>query len=180
MWKKFTQALGNFVQSLFNKNTPKRGLRRETGILEDSYFMKTDAPAQLNGDLAWDSLTIPTEVSFNINNIDFDELEKELEKLVSTSYQVLPKRHRVETLLISSIGNFEYDSIGVDLSQLEETGIAHYFCTSTKPSQQAVDEWCARCGKESWDTESEWQTVVVKNATLLEYPGGFWDWTEEE
>lgn len=180
MWKKFTQALGKFIQRLFKKNTPKRGLRRDTGILEDSYFMKTDAPAQLNRDLAWNSITIPTEMSFDLDcyQVDLDDLEKELEKMFNTPLTVLPKRYWVKTLLISSIGNWDYDSVGVDISQLEETGIAHYFCTSTKKSQEAIDEWCEKNGKQKWESDSEWQTVVVPNATLLEYPGGLWDWCE--
>ncbi len=180
MWKKFTQALGEFVQRLFKKNTSKRGLRRETGILEDSHFMKTDAPAQLSGDLEWHCITIPTDTSFDLDcyQVNLDDLENELKKMSSTAYQVLPKHYWAKTLLVSTIGSWEYDSIGVDISQLEETGIAHFFCTSTQSQQESIDRWCAAQGKAPWEAENEWQTIIIHDAVLLEYPDGTWTWVD--
>ena len=95
--------------------------------------------------------------------------------MLNTHLTTLPKRIDVPTLLISVYANWEYDSIGVDISQLEETGIAHYFCTSTKPMEEWEADFCERAGQEPIGV-GESETVAVKNAKLYQWESGLWTW----
>ena len=132
---------------------------------------------QLSGDFAWGNITIPTGTSFTISEVDMDKLAQELQKMFNAPLTVLPKRIEVPTLIVSTFGAWSFDSIGVDLSLLEEKGIAHYFCTSTKTMEEHMKEFRAlHPDCEEWEEEGEGASVVVKNATLLEWPGGYWEW----
>ena len=207
MWKKFKLRLGKIVQgalNIFKKKKPQyeRGLRAKCNFLEDSLigqevtlsneelfidgvsfgkvlgvekiplFEKTDAPAQLKRDLAWDKEPIVFEGEFT------DQGLEELKKLASTPYQVLPKRYSVPTLIVSTYASWDYDSIGVDLSQLEEKGVAHFFCTSTKSMEEHIQEFREKYPdwEEEEGEEDEGVSIAIPNATLLEWPGGYWEW----
>lgn len=119
-----------------------------------------------------DSYNIPVEFTAEIN------CEKDFhEKLANTYKPLLPKLIKVPTLIVSSYASWGYDSIGVDLSQLEEKGIAHYFCTSTKSIEELMSEYLARHPEaEPWEDEEESSSIVVKNATLAEWEDGTWTW----
>jgi len=104
-----------------------------------------------------------------------EEVYKELLKKLNTYKQTLPKRIEVPTLLVSCYANWEYDSIGVDLSRIEE-GIAHYWCTSTKSMEEHEQEYCARYGVEDFLQEEEAVTAIVKDAVLFDWGDGMWTW----
>lgn len=102
------------------------------------------------------------------------ELLEMLQNLANTSKPVLPKRIKVPTLLVSVCANWDYDSIGVDISQLEETGIAHYFCTTTR----SMEEWHADLyGDEEECIYDDMETIRLHDATLYEWEDGHWTWS---
>ena len=128
--------------------------------LPPEFFESTSAPAQLTGDAVWE------------REISLEELEDELlEKLLNRAYQVLPKVINVPTLIVSSYANQEYESIGVDISQLEETGIAHFWCTTTKTVEECMEEYDLE-----WEEGTESNSIIVKDATLLQWEDGRWEW----
>ena len=120
-------------------------------------FETTSAPAQLTGDIEWHGT--------------FDMEDDLLEKLLSRAYQVLPKVINVPTLIVSSYANQEYEGIGVDISQLEETGIAHFWCTTTKTVEECMEEYDLE-----WEEGTESNSIIVKDATLLQWEDGHWEW----
>ena len=113
--------------------------------LPSECFEFTDAPTQLTGDIEWHGI--------------FDIEDELLKKLGNIAYPLLPKLINVPTLIVSCYANWEYDSVGVDISQLEETGIAHYWCTTT----------------EAADDESA--SIVIEDAILLQWEDGYWEWS---
>ena len=202
MWKKFIMHLGKMVQgalNIFRKKKPQyeRGLRANCNFLEDSSFIGQTVtlnegellidgksfgkvlgietiPFDSVDDLCkkLDSYNIPVELTAEIS------CDKDLqEKLANTYKSLLPRLIQVPTLIVSSYASWEYDSIGVDLSQLEETGIAHYFCTSTKSIEELMSEYLARHPEaEPWEDDEDSSSIVVKNATLAEWEDGVWTW----
>lgn len=202
MWEKFKMRLGKIVQGVLNifKKKPKykRGLRAKCNFIEDSsmigkevflnegelfidgesfgkvlkidkldlpdsFFEKTDKPTELKCDLTWED-----------SQIDISNLVK---NLANTYESLLPKIIRVPTLIVSTYASWDYDSIGVDFSQFEEKGIAHYFCTSTK----SMDEHMAQFREchpdyEEWEEDDEGSSIVVRNALLAQWEDGTWTW----
>lgn len=120
------------------------------------------------------------ELSLFEDAIPEDEF-KELEKLFSIYLTDLPKRYWVKTLIVSCYASFDYDSIGADISQLEETGIAHYWCTSTRSmSEWDKDLQQRHILEEPLEIDTEEEHVIVNNAILEEWPNGYWTWKVEE
>lgn len=165
MWHKFTQGLVNFIQGLLNIFKKKDKHQDWTSITFDVVDGYCDEMHLGPGKIT----LLPKNVEILSINSDISDKElKELEKLFSTPKTLLPKRIKVKTLFISCYGNYEYDSTGVDLSQLEEKGIAHYWCTSTKSIEEFEDEG-------EWNGEEELHTVIT-DAWLLEFEDGSWAW----
>ena len=199
MWLKLKMRLGKIVQSALNifrkKKKYKRGLRAKCGLLEDACeFKLAEGEWTINGTPIEVKLyepeskeyEVPTlnsyynqPVTFTVDDCNFNT--DALEKLCNTPLTVLPKRYSVKTLIVSTFSNWDYDSIGVDISQLEEKGVAHYFCTSTKSMKEHMEEFrAAHPEADDWEgVEDENASVVVPNATLIEWPGGYWEWDLE-
>lgn len=131
--------------------------------LPDSFFEKTDKPAELNCDLTWEDTQI--------------DIDKVLKNLVNTYESLLPKRIHVPTLIVSTYASWDYDSIGIDISQLEEKGIAHFFCTSTKSMEEHMTQFRERHPDyEEWEEDDEGASVIVRDATLIDWGDGIWTW----
>ena len=203
MWKKFIMHLGKMVQgalNIFRKKKPQYEVAEGTWTIQgqptgvkfsslsnDSLIGQT---VTLNeGEILIDGK--PFGKVLGIETISFDDLcnipaeftaeiscEKNFhEKLANTYKSLLPKLIEVPTLIVSTYASWEYDSIGVDLSQLEETGIAHYFCTSTKSIEELMDGYMARHPEaEPWEDDEDCASIIVKNATLAEWEDGVWTW----
>ena len=191
MWRNFKLRLGKIVQSalnIFRKKDPQSLVGKQVTIqngelyidgeafgkilavekLSLEEFEKTDYPAIIKNDAKW-------ECSFEM---EMSDEEKELlEKLANTHESLLPKRHQVPTLIVSTYASWDYDSVGVDISQLEETGIAHFFCTTTKTMEEAAYEFHERHPEsEPWDLDGEQSaSVIVKDAALIQI-GDYWTW----
>ena len=199
MWLKFKMRLGKIVQGALNifrkKKKYKRGLRAKCGFLEDACdFKLAEGEWTVNGapievkfcELESGDYEVPTldfnnnkSVTFTMSDCEFNV--DALEKLCNTPLTILPKRYFVKTLIVSTFANWDYDSIGVDISQLEEKGIAHYFCTSTKSMEEHMKEFrAAHPEADDWEgVEDEGASVIIPNATLIEWPGGYWEWDLE-
>ena len=189
MIKRLIVRLGKVVQKalkIFSKEKPQQGKSllgcqvslNPGGVLfiDDSpigvvseIYQTTDEPAKLMRDLHWDQ-----EFTFS-SSLDPD-LSKELKNLANTAYPILPRLIKVPTLLVSLYADYEYDSKGVDISQLEETGIAHYWITTTK----SIDWW----NRELYGDDEELYvpeedgcaTAYIQDATLIEWEDGSWSW----
>ena len=195
MWKKLKLRLGKIVQgvlNIFRKKKPKKetitmetkGFTDENGITFGPGAI-TLTPTEKYGaqpiTIYWedDSITKLNRGSRAELNLYEDACDKEvyeeLLKMLNTYEQVLPKRIEVPTLLVSCYANWEYDSIGVDLSRIEE-GIAHYWCTSTKNMEEYEQEYCERHDVEEFLQEEEAVTAIVKDAVLFDWGNGMWTW----
>lgn len=197
MWEKFKQCLGKIVQgvlNIFRKKKPSKetiimetkGFTDENGITlgpgtvtltptekygvqpitlywEDGSETKIDRGARAELDLYEDACD--------------EQLYQELLKMLNTNESFLPKRIEVPTLIVSTYADWDYDSIGVDISLLEEHGIAHFFCTSTKSMAEHMQEFMDRHPDvEEWEEEDECASVIIKDAVLLEWGDGTWSW----
>ena len=163
MLKKFFRSLGKFFQDLFKKNKkPADTTQRWSDI----------------------SITLPIEIStdniYELREETWHEFTEELKKLDSTYYPILPKRIPVKTLIVSTFTAQPYDSVGVDLSQLEQ-GVAHFFVTCKENMAEQAERYSMKFHEdpEEWlDLEHEGASCVIHNAVLLDYGDGRWDWYE--
>lgn len=191
MWEKFKKHLGKLVQgilNIFRKKKPQRetitmetkGFTDENGITLGPGTI-TLTPTEKYGaqpiTIYWeDGGTTKLDEDLHEDICDEQSYE-ELLKKVNAFKQVLPKRIEVPTLIVSTYADWDYDSIGVDISLLEEHGIAHFFCTSTKTMAEHMREFRERHPDvEEWEDDDECASVIVKDAVLLEWGDGTWTW----
>lgn len=192
MWEKFTSGLGKVVQGLLNifkkKNktqdwdcvtfTTGEGTCDEVHLGPGKVTIMPLAADQIH----WETPVYKIEdkelyergkrasLSLFEDGISDEEL-KELENLFSIYLTDWPKVINVPTLIVSSYANQEYESIGVDISQLEETGIAHFWCTTTKTVEECMEEYDLE-----WEEGEDSNSIIVKDATLLQWEDGHWEW----
>ena len=183
MLKKLKQALGKIVKkikSLFTKKENKIELAPGTWFingtkcdvkftsLENDNFETTDFPAQLKCDLKWEA-DLTGEVGLN---------EKELEKMLNTSLTNLPKCYPCKALILSVVPNSPWEGTGVDMSQYEEKGIAHFFVCRKQSQEELLEEYWAQHPESTLkvNEEEDMISVVIPEAILLEYEDGIWDY----
>lgn len=186
MWEKFKQRLGRFVQgvlNIFRKKKPQRetitvntkGFTDENGITFGPGTI-TLTPTEKYGKqpitIYWEDDNTTEIAQAELDAYD-EQLYQELLKMLNTHKTFLPKRIEVPTLIVSTYANWEYDSVGVDISLLEEQGIAHFFCTSTKTMQELRELYPEA---DEWEEEDECASAMVKDAVLLEWGDGTWSW----
>jgi len=205
MWAKFISGLGKVVQGLLNFFKKKNKTQDWT---EFSFETKgpivsetslghvilgpgtvTIAPSA-DKQITWDfhnkndneppKRELHAELPLFEDGISEEEF-KALENLFSIYLTDLPKRYWVKTLIVSCYASFDYDSIGVDISQLEETGIAHYWCTSTKSmSEWDKDLQDRHVLEEPLEIDAEEEHIIVNNAILEAWPNSYWTWRATE
>ena len=210
MWENFKKGLGKVVQGLLNIFKKKEKTQEwdcatfvtGEGMCDEIHLGpgKVTLMPLADKQITWDSplLDFHSKTGYNWQDNEtpkrrmraelplfedsISEKEfKELENLLSTYLTDLPKRHCVKTLIVSCYASFDYDSIGVDISQLEETGIAHYWCTSTR----SMKEWDIelrqlRVLEGPLEIDEEEEHAIVNDAILEEWPNGYWTWKVEE
>jgi hypothetical protein len=132
--------------------------------------------AELPVDIVWEEPKVintnPPPIEFTVGDIDWNEV---LKNLANTYESFLPKTYWVKTLLVSVYHSWDYDSYGVDLSQLEERGLAHFFCTSTKTLEETKEDF-----PHLEEDDSEQLTTIIHNAVLYDWGDGLWTWEERE
>jgi len=67
--------------------------------------------------------------------------KNELEKFVNMVYPILPKHYWCKTLILTIAANQPYEYQSMDISQLEERGIAHYVIGRTIGFQEIEEEY---------------------------------------
>ena len=177
MLKKLKQALGKIVKkikSLFSKKENKNfeigtwyiNGSEFTGLKNDN-FETTNFPAQLKCDLKWEAdLTGEVDLS-----------EKELEKMLNTSLTNLPKYYPCKALILSVVPNSPWEGTGVDMSQYEEKGIAHFFVCRKQSQEELLEEYWAQHPESTLEVDEEGMiSAVIPEAILLEYEDGIWDY----
>jgi hypothetical protein len=202
MWEKFTSGLGKVVQDLLNIFKKKNKTQEwdcvtfttGEGTCDEIHLGpgKVTIMPLSDKQITWETPIYKiedkelyergkrAELPLFEDGISEEEF-KELEKLFSIYLTDLPKRYLVKTLIVSCYASSDYDSIGADISQLEETGIAHYWCTSTKSMKEwDVDLQQRHILEEPLEIDTEEEHVIVNNAILEEWPNGYWTWRAEE
>ena len=194
MWENFKQCLGKIVQGVLNIFRKKKpSITMETkGFTDENGFTLgpgtlTLTPAEKYGvqpvTISWEDgsetkIDRGTRAELDLYEDACDEqLYQELLKMLNTYESLLPKRIEVPTLIVSTYANWDCDSIGVDISLLEEHGIAHFFCTSTKSMEEHMQDFRDRHSDvEEWEEDEECSSVIIKDAVLLEWEDGTWSW----
>ena len=194
MWENFKLRLGKIVQgvlNIFRKKKPSIAMETK-GSADGNGMVLVSGPVTLTPTekygvqpvtISWEDgsetkLDRGARAELDIYDDACDEqLHQELLKMLNTYKSFLPKRIEVPTLIVSAYANWDCDSIGVDLSLLEEHGIAHFFCTSTKSMEEHMQDFRDRYPDvEEWEEEEECSSVIVKDAVLLEWEDGTWSW----
>lgn len=196
MWEKLKMSLGKFVQGILNI-FKKKNKTQET----HTFSFISNGPISYSGELdniqmgpgiitiSPNQTELPVKLTYkdefkrgkraelNLFEDASDNDREELKKLLNAYLTDLPKRIHVPTLIISTYASWDYDSIGVDISQLEETGIAHYWCTSTQSMKEHMDDFRNRHPEvEEWDEDGESSSIIIPDAYLIEWPRGLWTW----
>lgn len=111
-----------------------------------------------------------------------------LEKFFNMTYPILPKHYRCKTLILSIAANQPYEYQSMDISQLEERGIAHFVIGRTIGFQEIEQEYRqekAKLQEEENEDGVEWLregaetglcSMIYGPADLYYYEDeGYWD-----
>lgn len=179
MWDKFKMRLGKFVQDIKNIFRKKNKTQEQ-----DSATFSVGAgscnlgPGQITimpladineAEITWEE---PKSCAGKKPEILSDEEYEELKNLFSRSLTVLPKRYLCKTLIVSCYANWEYDSVGVNISRLESEGVAHYWCTSVK----SMEEWNEVLRENYEGVSEDEEHIVLHEAILTDWGNGHWTW----
>lgn len=134
----------------------------------------------------WNKVAKNLEVELTMDNSLWDK--KELENLANTFYPILPKHYWCKTLIVTIAANQPYEYQSMNISQLEEKGIAHFVVGRTIGFQEIEKEYMqekARLQEEGNGDGLEWlreggdsdlRSTVYGPADLYYYEElGYWD-----
>jgi hypothetical protein len=136
---------------------------------------KEDIPEE-----AWESLkSIFGDGEINCGWVEIPSQPDIQKNFFNIPLTLLPKRIPVKTLLVSIAANQPWDYHGVDMSQYEEKGLAHFISGHTCDMAELLAEYC-HSKEELEEMLSEVEdglfSVCVGNATLLHYEElGIWN-----
>lgn len=159
------KRLGKKVQGLWNKifgkkdtynplNPEANSLREGTLYINDEPIGKVQtvssftleerdkALAEIEDIIAntnWNQVAKNLEIEFTTENSIWDK--KVLENLANTFYPILPKHYWCKTLILTIAANQPYEYQSMDISQLEEKGIAHFVVGRTIGFQEIIEEY---------------------------------------
>ena len=178
MLKKLRQVLGKIgqaIKNIFKKKTKEKETWTFYAGTMPTITTLSDDSVEENKLMF--TLSNPLSASFTMENVEFNE-DFLLEKLLSMPLTDLPKRYRVKTLILSLVPNSAWTGTGVDMSQYEEKSLAHFFVCRPESAEELQEEY----RKENPNSEDlEWEdgmlSVIIPNATLLEYDDDIWDYT---
>ena len=163
--KKFIKRLGKSIQKLWNKIFGKKRQYDPLGAEANGFWKNhvSDGVFYINGEpigevKAMEVLSaqnsdyykeLDKQIKALQNTIDKDfELvfdlstgKNELEKYVNISRTILPKHYWCKTLIVSIAANQPYEYRSMDISQLEERGIAHFVIGRTIGFQEIEEEY---------------------------------------
>ena len=88
-----------------------------------------------------------------------------------------PRVYYVPKLILSVIYEQPTEYIGVDMSQYESDGVAHYFVTRTEKSEEVIADYNEKRGYEAFpEEEEEMTTSYFEDVVLVEFESGLWEW----
>lgn len=197
MWKKFLLALGKIVQGLKDKfrrrknnNACEHNNCTFKAVNSDDEILKNELQKLILEVMEKEDL-ITNEWA---NKLPEDsqqllkDIQNQLEISFSTPLTVLPKRIKTRGLIVSIYANQPQEYFAIDLSQLEEKGIAHMITARTESHEELIKEYEKEYGadnSEEWKAEVEGEddliSVYIPGATLLYYEEfDYWDYEEKE
>lgn len=202
----FIRRLGKSVQKLWNKIFSKKKQQNGfwTNDLSDGLFYINNKP--IREVKAVSSLTPEehdkalAEIEDIIANTDWNKVAKNLEleltmdnkkgleNLANTFYPILPKHYSCKTLILSIAANQPYEYQSMDISQLEEKGIAHFVIGHTvgfQEIEEAYKQEKVRLQEEENEDGVQWLregaesglcSMIYGSADLYYYEElGYWD-----
>lgn len=202
----FIRRLGKSVQKLWNKIFGKKKqydpLGKEANGLWKNHV--SDGVFYINGKpigevkevevLNFKQLDEQVRALQNVIDKDFELVfdsstgKNELEKFFNIAYPILPKHYWCKTLIITIAANQPYEYQSMDISQLEEKGIAHFVIGRTIGFQEIEEEYVqekARLQEEENEDGIEWlreggdsdlRSTIYGSADLYYYEElGYWD-----
>lgn len=197
MWKKFLMALGKIVQGLKDKFRRRRNnnaceynnctfkiLNSDDEILKNELQKLILEVMEKEDSITEEWANKLPEDSQKL----LKDIQNQLEISLSTPLTVLPKRIKTRGLIVSIYANQPQEYFAIDLSQLEEKGIAHMITARTESHEELIKEYEKECGTdnaEDWKAEIEEEgdliSVYIPGATLLYYEDfDYWDYEEAE
>lgn len=88
-----------------------------------------------------------------------------------------PRVYLVPKLILSVVYEQDDAYVGVDMSQYESQGVAHYFVTRKETSEEVIRDYNAKRGCEALALESEEMTSsIFEDVVLIEEANGLWEW----
>ena len=202
MWQKFKQLLGKVAQeikNIFSKKKEKEGCQEFSfpinGFTDENEIKfgpgkvtiwplgDNNETKELSFNITWDDEEKPKRGLRSQCNFYEDACgleDNELKNIFSTYLTDLPKLICVPTLIVSFFANQEYEGTGVDISQLEEKGIAHFFYMTKRTMEEHIQDYEKLYGRppEFTNIEDNGMSAIFHEAVLMEWSDGTWDWTE--
>ena len=184
----FIKRLGRKVQTLLNRIIGKKEQSNSSSV--ETKEAETDKDYQvLHAELDKEIKVLQEKIDNGFELVfDSSTGKNELEKYFSISRTILPKHYWCKTLIISIAANQPYEYQAMDISQLEERGVAHFVIGRTIGFQEIEEEYkrekALRQEKEN-DDGVEWLregaetglcSMVYGEADLYYYEElGYWD-----
>lgn len=209
----FIRRLGKSVQRLWNKIFGKKKQYDPLSAEANGFWKNhvSEGVFYIDGEPIGEVKTISSltpeehdkalaEIEDIIANIDWNKMaknleleltmdnKKELENLANIFYPILPKHYSCKTLILTIAANQPYEYQSMDISQLEERGIAHFVIGRTIGFQEIEEEYTrekARLQEEENEDGVEWLregaetglcSMIYGSADLYYYEElGYWD-----
>lgn len=88
-----------------------------------------------------------------------------------------PRVYLVPHLILSISYNHDSEYVGVDMSEYETLGIAHYFVTRAEDSETVIQDYLSTHPTSEMEAEDVEMTVsAFEDAILIEDETGLWEW----
>ena len=88
-----------------------------------------------------------------------------------------PRIYCVPHLILSISYNYNSAYVGVDMSQYEALGVAHYFVARVEDSETVIADYLSNHPGSNMEVENTEMTVsMFEDALLIENESGLWDW----
>lgn len=88
-----------------------------------------------------------------------------------------PRVYLVPHLILSVSYNHDSECVGVDMSQYEALGVAHYFVTRIEDSETVMADYLSNHPDSDMEVkDTEMSVSMFEDAFLIEDESGLWEW----
>lgn len=88
-----------------------------------------------------------------------------------------PRVYLVPHFILSISYNHDSEYVGVDMSQYETLGVAHYFVTRVEDSETAIADYLSKHPDSDIEVRDTEMTVsMFEDVVLIEDESGVWEW----